>query len=169
MGYKKDNRGFTILEIAISLFIISMGMVAVLTLVVQNIQVENVDKNKVVASQLAQEGLEVVRNQRDFNWLQYDTPTSKWNEGIEDGNYIVDYTGDITDGPDSISATSTRLYINGEGYYDHDDSGKPTPFSRLMVVESSTSASTSVSCLVEWEDKGNTYSYEADTTLYNWR
>lgn len=170
MEHQKNKQGFTILEVAVSLMIISVGMLGVLALINQSLRVEDVDKNKVVASQLAQEGLEIVRNNRDYNWLRHTTPTSKWKDGvIYDGHYTVDYKGNINSDPDSISATSTKLYINSQGFYDHDSDGRSTPFSRIIRIDSESTASTSVTCLVQWEDRGNTYDYVADTVLYNWR
>ncbi|SRR6056297_3546610 len=170
MRYKNNNQGFTILEIAVSMTIISVGMLGVLALINQNIKVEDLDKNKILASQLAQEGLEVVRNVRDYNWLIHTTPTDEWKDGIiHDGDYTVDYRSNVNDTPDSISASSTRLYRNSQGFYDHDSDGEPTSFSRIIRIDSESSASTSVTCLVQWKDRGNTYEYVADTVLYNWR
>lgn len=154
------------MEITVSLFIISVGMLGVLSLIAQNIKVDDVDRNTIIASQLAQEGLEVVRNERDYNWLADNEWTDNW---IHDQSYTVDYRGNFDPEVDSITDSGARLYINDEGFYDHDDDGEATSFSRIITVSEPTAASTSVSCLVQWQDRGDDYQYVADTVLYDWR
>lgn len=161
-GVFSDNSGFSLIEIATALFIISIGLLGVLSLITQNIQAENINKNKLTASQLAQEGLELVRNQRGDNWLTNDN----WDEGITSDDYIADHTG-VLEPVSSISEAS--LQMDDNGYYVHNNSHDDTIFRRMITIESASNASTSVSCRVEWSEKGRTLKYVADTVLYNWR
>ncbi|HTW96998.1 MAG TPA: hypothetical protein VMD74_05070, partial [Candidatus Methylomirabilis sp.] len=165
--------GFTLLEIIVVVFIISLGLLAIVSLVTQNIQVEFINKNMLVASQLSQEGLELVRNKRDVNWLRKDdwqtgtTTTTNFNI-LQDGTYTIDYTGTINSAPNSINDPAAQLYLNGSGFYNH-TSGSPTPFSRLIIASNIGTASTSITCLVQWKRGTNTYNFAAETALYNWR
>lgn len=162
----KKNNGFSLIEVATALFVISVGLVGILSLISQNIQAENVNKNKLIASQLAQEGLELVRNRRGDNWLT----DNDWNDGITEDNYIVDYTGKIQY---VAGIENAVLQMNNEGYYVHDGSYSDTIFKRMIIIESSSTAtataSSSVSCHVKWNDRGRNFDYVADTVLYNWR
>lgn len=64
------QRGFTLVEGMIALTVISVGLIATLTLSISNILTALENERRAVAANLAREGLEVVRNQRDGNWLK---------------------------------------------------------------------------------------------------
>jgi hypothetical protein len=129
--------------------------------VIKNIQLENMNKNGLIASQLAQEGLELVRNKRDSNWL---TGADWFNDLIGDGTYGLDAFSNIIN---YSSIDEAVLRINSEGVYNHSD-GDDTKFKRLITA-SNNSDNISVSCLVQWSERGKDYQYQADTILYNWK
>src|SRR3989338_10729475 len=85
-----NNSGISILEVVVAILIITIGLVGFLSLVIQNIRVQYIDKNVLIASGLAQEGLELVRNVRDLNWL---TPGNSWDQDIVGNSYTIDYGG----------------------------------------------------------------------------
>jgi prepilin-type N-terminal cleavage/methylation domain-containing protein len=178
---KKDifqNSGFTLLEIIVVIFIITIGLLGILSLGNQNVQVQSINRNSVIASQLAQEGLEQVRNKRDMNWLQ----GADWETSSSSGShldilqvagsytYTVDaYTGSIKT-VSGIADPLAKLYINNGGFYTHAVNATSTPFSRIITVSHENNlASTSVNCLVQWKRGTNTYSFTAQTVLYNWK
>ncbi len=101
-----NNSGISILEVVVAVMIISFGMVGVLSLVIQNVEAQYINKNVLMASGLAQEGLELVRNTRDFNWL---TPGNSWNQDIVgDGTYTIDYGGRSSINP---AVNTLNLYV----------------------------------------------------------
>lgn len=174
----KNHKGFTLLEITVVIYIISLGLIGIMSLVNQNIQVSYINKNELIASQLAQEGLELVRNIRDSNWLK----EYNWKNGNgtdnktdivqSDGsyNYTIDYLGNINESINSID--NARLYINGSGFYNHISSGTPTPFYRLIEVIDNSPPNDyyiTVKATVRWKEKNRTHDYMAQTLLYNWR
>lgn len=168
------NSGFTILEIAIVIFIITFGMVGVLSLVNQGVQVEYINKNMIIASQLSQEGLELVRNKRDVNWLkganwEFSANPNTNSDIIQDGSYAIDYTGAINRIPNNIGDVGTKLYLNSGGFYANSVTASSTIFSRIITVGNESTASTSVTCLVQWKKGTNVYNFSAQTVLYNWR
>gem|GEM_PF-3371340 len=55
----------------VSLFILSIGITASATIISNSIQQNSINKNKIVALNLAREGIEAVRIMRDTNWLRY--------------------------------------------------------------------------------------------------
>lgn len=162
----KKQTGFSILEIVVAIFIITMGMVGVLSLITQNIQVQYINKNNLIASQLAQEGLELVRNKRDKNWLE----GNDWTYGITPGTYKVDYTGyiGVVSGVEE-TRLQQRNDAEQEGYYWYGENGANTIFYRLITTSQDSVESLDVSCLMQWEDRGQTYQYVTDTVLYNWK
>ena len=157
----KKNKGFTIPEVLVAMFVISMGLVGVSSLMIQNYQSQYTNKNTLIASQLAQEGLELVRWRRDTNWSG-----PNWKSGIGNGNYIIDYSSNIAS-VDSIA--DARLYINNNGFYSHDVTSTQSIFFRLITISDETEDSIKVSCKVEWENRGKKQSYMADTILYDWK
>lgn len=165
----KNNSGISILEVVVAMMIITMGMVGVLSLVIQNVEAQYINKNILMASGLAQEGLELVRNARDLNWL---TPGNVWNQNIVgDGTYTMDYGGlaSIRMAINSLDEAGARLYINGNGLYTHTSSGNtPTNFYRLITVVDNTTY-LDVKCAIRWKDGTQNHNYTAETYLYNWR
>ena len=168
----KKEKGFSLLEVITVLFIISLGLVGILALIVQNVQTETANRNKLIASQLAQEGLELARNMRGDNWLQ----GRGWSKGLNDNdcggcpNYTMDYAMDYTGKKIEVNNIDEAvLQVNGEGYYVHDNTLEDSKFKRMITVDSSSVSSSSVSCKVKWKAHDRTHTYTADTVLYNWR
>lgn len=71
--------GQTLVEMLIVLFIISVGLYAAVTLIFQNVTLQAQDADQTVAMNLAREGLELVQNKRDSNWLD---GTKQFNDGL---------------------------------------------------------------------------------------
>ncbi|MEI6596821.1 MAG: prepilin-type N-terminal cleavage/methylation domain-containing protein [bacterium] len=164
-----NNSGISIIEVVIAVMIIAMGMIGVLSLVIQNVKSQYINKNVLMASGLAGEGLELVRNIRDLNWL---TTENTWNQNIVgDGTYTIDYGGltSINAAVNLISDAGARLYINSNGLYTHTASGNtPTNFYRLITVIDQGDY-LDVRCTVRWKDGTQNHNYMAETYLYNWR
>lgn len=164
----KNNLGISILEVMAATLIITMGMIGVLSLVIQNIQAQYINKNILIASGLAQEGLELVRNARDLNWL---TPGNSWSQGlVGDGTYAIDYGGrsSINTAVNSLNDAGARLYVNGNGFYAHTVTAAATNFYRLITVVNNTDY-LDVKCAIRWKDGAQNHDYTAETYLYNWR
>lgn len=181
-SFKKipGQTGFSLLEVVIAMGLITMTMMGVSSLVLQNLQVRNVNKNYLIASMLAQEGIELVRNERDKNWR---TPGNNWYDNINQNDYRVDYFNGIVDdvsdsGGDDIivgdtSAANALLQSDGNGFYQH-SAGTPTIFYRMIKVYPSPVSGPPydyirVKALVQWPEKNKISNYIAETYLYDWR
>ena len=89
---KHKKNAFTLLELIVSIFVISVGILGAYILYSQIISFSEVSKARLTAAYLAQEGIEIVRNIRDTNWVINNKGGNRdWNEGLEDGNYGADY------------------------------------------------------------------------------
>jgi len=162
---RKNLAAFSLIEIMIVLFIISLGMTGILSLIGQNIQSQSYNKNNLIAYQLAQEGVELIRRVRDSNWLRgYDH-----NQDLTSGSYFMDFNDDLPTPLDDDQA-AVELFQNTEGFYQH-DSGLTTSngFSRLIKIEKSDTDQINVIVEVKWRERSHDRSYILETDLYNWR
>ncbi len=162
--HQADASGFTLIEIMIVLFIVSVGLVGVLGLIVQNIQSHDYNRSNLVAYQLAQEGIELVRNARDNNWRA----SRSFMNGLEEGLYIADYQDEELVPYDGLP-DSTELHIDSNGFYVHDLSAKPSGFSRIIKIsEGPEEKSFKVNSLVTWFIRDREYSYNLEVIFYDW-
>lgn len=171
--------GFTLIETIVAIFLITVGIVGAFTLITYTVSSTTFSTQKLIASYLAQEGIEIVRNIRDTNWLE--DGATLWNAGLTTtcsgtcdettGNgCIADYTYSTIRPPSLPQYTGQVLNIDNNGYYSY--STIPpftlTKFKRKIVITSAGDI-LAVCVRVEWEEKGKTYSVSAQENLYNWK
>lgn len=130
-GYK----AFSFAEVMISVFLLSIGMVATITLMSGSLRDSMDSRNQVIASGFAQEGTELVKNIRDTNWLLHKTsPAVHSFDNITNGpNCTIDYT--LSDlGALTCSPASNILKIDSNSFYNH-TSGTNTRFQRKISID----------------------------------
>ncbi|MDI6777588.1 MAG: type II secretion system protein [Patescibacteria group bacterium] len=66
------GEGFTLVELLVTIFLVSVGLVGVLSFFNSSLQSNFEAKNELIAAGLAQEGTELVRNIIDYNYLNGD-------------------------------------------------------------------------------------------------
>jgi len=97
----ESGGGFTLIEVVVAIFVLIVGVVGVFT-AIQNITFSSqINSSKLTAAYLAQEGIELVRNKRDSNWLAGETWDSDLPSGTK-GNILGKFniTTTITTPPD---------------------------------------------------------------------
>lgn len=67
---KINKKGQGILEVMTAIYVFIIALVSIMNLVVFNIQINDLNADFLVASNLAREGIEAVRSIRDSNWEQ---------------------------------------------------------------------------------------------------
>lgn len=82
--FKQKNNGFTLVETLVAISIFTMSILGLMSVLASGISNTTYAKQKMVASYLAQEGIEHARNIRD-NHVLYDT-SSGWNNFKNDTN-----------------------------------------------------------------------------------
>jgi len=169
LNYKK--KGFTMIEIVVVLLVVSIGIVGVMSLIVQNIQTQSYDKNTLISSQLAQEGIELIRKVRDSNWktsLSFGTGLVGTMGTKYD--YYMDYLDSV---PHIYSGNSSNLIlkIDSSGFYRNGPltSASNSIFSRLISITELDDHTLLVDSTVTWTDHGHNYSYNLETLLYDWK
>lgn len=160
-----NKKAFSLIEIMAVIMIIALGMVGVANLVTQSIQAQSLNKSNVIAHQLAQEGIELIRQVRDTNWVQ----GNPWNTNLSSGNYCIDY---LSSSPLSISSPSDcHLYFNDHRYYSSQAGvgDQDTPFNRMITINDTSTTTMEVTSIITWTDRGRAYRYDVSTQLYDWR
>lgn len=179
------NRGFTLLEVTIAIFILLVGATAASVLIAKTVGQIGVSSSKLIASYLTKEGIEIVRNIRDTNWLE----GGDWDEGLtgcSDG-CEADYTATTAEDPEdevppliNPYGDGRSLYIDdSDGFYKYIDFPDPddieTKYKRkITIVLEDVDPPDGVDELkvtveTTWSEKGKNYSHTAQEILYNWK
>lgn len=108
----KEEEGFTLVEVLVSMVILSVGILGSLSLMTSILNNSQLLENQGIAQHIMQEGLEVAANIRNQNFLDRSNEASdtdstsrrEYNEGLEDGNYCINYM--VKDGDNIVGYTS---------------------------------------------------------------
>lgn len=164
MSKKKiQNRsGFMMIEAVFSIFIVGVILVTFMAVMASSYRTEFAKRDLIVASNLAQEGIEIVRNIRDNNWKA--TPAKKAFEAPfpVDGPHGFDYEDN------TVYSSSSCSVLRGHtgGFYNCPaGGGAPTKFSRTVTITTNGSAKDIIS-VVTWN--GGSQSLTMKDTLYPW-
>ena len=141
------KRGFTLIESLVALSILALAIVGPLSLASTALSAAQISRDQLVAFYLAQEGLEVIRNQRDTNRLNGAIWTNSWMlcSGLAPCAVLVDGSKDNvlerirTCSPPTLAqclnqSSSALHYLTGEKLYTHSQ-GDPTDFKRAIELE----------------------------------
>lgn len=101
----RKSPGETLLEVIVALLVITMGAATATSLILTAIRANVFNKDSLIALNLAQEGLEYMRNLRDSNWISYSADTQDcWNMKTSTGSCVTPF-------PDLIAeANPTAIY-----------------------------------------------------------
>src|SRR3989338_3625672 len=132
---RKSEGGFTLIETLFAILIFSSSLAALLVVSGGGINSTVFAKNQLVASFLAQEGIEMVRNIRDNNFLD----GGEWSDFDNDmtncvnGECAIDPINSVlTPIACSVSGCDFLKYDSGNGFYGY--SGSDTIFQRTITV-----------------------------------
>jgi hypothetical protein len=167
---------FTLVEVVLFMGIILFGVVGALSAASFSLRALGSSNDRLAASLLAQEGLEITRNVRDNNWIA----GQPFNTNMVNGSYRVSY-----ESPNLKTNSPAKLYLdNSTGLYGYliADGGSLnagtstlTKFSRTISLTNLTDAAGPgspnyllVTASVSWGDLAS-QSVTLKTLLYDWR
>lgn len=177
------NKGFTIIETVISLFVLFVAVIGVYSAFSLMLVTTGQMSDRFVASYLAQEGMEIARNIRDRNWLQPPDTDTDWTAGLFDcGDLdVCEWQADYTvqnnlDSYNNESYLNLNSEVSSEGFYYYDLSNpNKTRFRRKISVEKISDYIMKVSVTVFWDEKATIFNFEnkygsitVEDYLYNW-
>lgn len=146
------------------MFIIMVGLTSVLSLANMSLKGTSTSKMRLIATGLAQEGVEIIRYMRE---TQSDWDT--WYSEVEviSGDYRIQY--DNSDLSDLVAFSDIFLKLDSAtGLYQY-DSGDDTIFKRKVSLTSVSAVQVNVVVEIIWQLKDNDYSLAVESRLWNWK
>lgn len=178
--------GFTLLETLVALILIVSAIVGPFTLATRGIFNAKFAKNKLVALNLAQEGMEIVRHLRDTNvingndWRGLSCPVPAVCSRIDDGEFNVDASNSLPGQANALQGgVITPLLSNpATGLFDRQSGDATSPsFTRTVAITSGaqsdpevpTADQMMVVVTVQWSESGVNRDISLRELFYNWR
>lgn len=153
---KLHDQGFTLIEAIVAIGVISVGFVGALVILSRSASQAGFLRERIIASHLAAEGIEVIKNIRDTNWLK--PSQTDWLSGLGDtSNGLVDFDSQ------SFKTSSYNSCLNyANGFYRHGTSAPcNTVFKRHIVLTKKSEIISGrsinfleVQSIVDWQEKG---------------
>lgn len=188
---KKD--GFTIIELLMASLIITIGLMAVISMIISAFTSTASLSFNLTASYLTQEGFEVVRRIRDTNFNRLysddavDEDTYFWLENLMDESEDSVVGGLDYDSDELIQGKEDETFYINDGLYSYEPSSQETTFRREITLERDCYAGYAdtndfdddycgsdgaeyvlVTVEVTWEERETERSHKAKTKLFNW-
>ncbi len=138
----KKEKGFSMGEVLISVFILGVTMVTILQLFVTSLKNFAETRDSIIASMLAQEGIELVKNIRDNNWVNGNLTfnniekTDNYACAIDIDNISCGLVNRVDCKFPATAETNCSLYFNNNKYT-YADTGTKTKFKREVEIKSS--------------------------------
>ena len=162
-----NQKSFTLIEVMVAIFIITVGAGAAFALIRQTLFATSLLQDRLIAAYLAQEGIEIVKNIRDTNWLKKRSDfTIPWNNGFTNCQTPTGCEGDYN-AQSLVPYQDRNLYIDSDGFYSYSP-GVLTKFKRKISIDEISSEKMRVLVEVKWTERGRTHSFEALEHITNW-
>ncbi|MGB0757704.1 MAG: type IV pilus modification PilV family protein [Patescibacteria group bacterium] len=190
--------GQGLLEALIAISVVAVGVTGVMSLAGNTLTATNISSQELLAINLAREGVELITNIRDSNYLD---DTATWDTGLNSGGTnddgIIEYnTGTQTWSIDFLSANTTFANNETTMYWDTNNllyvqgavegpGWTATPYKRRVEVnricsEDPTDFEEGATCVgttigyrilseVQWTQRDNTRTVSVEKRLFNWR
>ncbi|MDO8443461.1 MAG: hypothetical protein Q7S78_00500 [Candidatus Azambacteria bacterium] len=154
------NNGFTLFETIVATGLILVGLVAALALITTALFYSSNIQDRLIAANLVAEGIEVVRNIRDNNWLQ----NASWNNGLANGDYQAAYNSTALSGYSGqplLFDSTTNLYSYA--------SGAATIYIRKISITNISANEIKIVSTVTWQSRRALYNSSAEDRLFDWK
>lgn len=144
------RKGFSFLEVIIAVFVLETGLLAGMTLITAGLRNSLDSRNQSIAGLLAQEGVELMRNLRDNNWVD---SSDSFVNGAWEGSWPcrVDTASGLS-GPGSYvlyyntAPLAANKYMHNSGI----PTLVPTQFSRKILIAKPNDDERVVTSMVTW-------------------
>jgi len=161
---KMSCRGSILIESIVGISVSVIAMAGIFGLLSRSIAINKNLGQKLTATYLAAEGIEIVKSIIDANAAN----GRIWNEDVSAGNYEVVYDTALL--PSAISGESDNplLFDDSSGLYQY-DSGTETQFLRTAKISDISSDEIEVVSEVVWTERGISKIVSLEDHFFNWR
>ncbi len=165
---KKDPRwasGFSLMEVIMAVFIVLIALMGVMALLLSVNFSAKVSASKLVAANLAQEGVEVVKSIRDLNF-----DINGWDDWYNSISGSTDYVAQYNDTALRPFSSAYLKYDSASGLYGY-DAGQDTLFNfqRTITLTKVSDNEIKVEVSLAWTDNGRAQNLMVEDRLWNWR
>jgi len=158
----KANKGFTLIEAMVALVLVTLAMGPVFILATSSVNVASRIEHNLIASNLAQEGIEVIRNIRDTNWLN----GVDFDNNLPAGAWRIEWD---TIGGGLMAVGSNPVLKKNNGLYNY-STGTNTVFRRTITISKPNSGELILISSVAWIERGNiNKTVSAESHLFDWK
>lgn len=183
-----SSRGFTLVETMVAISVLAIALVGPYIAVTNALRGSYTARDQLIASQLAQEGMEYIRSIRDNNYLNGRSWLDGFSNAARDNCYnptpgggvsgvctldpilgdfhqtqaaMVEYTS--ASAAPTLNLNTARLYTQqtGSGF-------TPTSFKRTVQIATISATEVRVTMTVSWVTLGQTYSVVITNNLRDW-
>lgn len=160
MSSKKN--GFTLIEAMVALVLVTVAMGPVFILATSSINIAARIEHNIIAANLSQEGIEVIRNIRDTNWLS----DTAFDNNLPVGIWRVEWS---TIGGGLMTVGSNPILKKNNGLYNY-SSGTDTVFKRTVTISKPNNGKLVLVSSVTWVERGNiNRAVSTESHLFDWR
>lgn len=164
---RAELRGQLLIEAMVAIGITIVGLIGVFSLLSQTFSLNKMASDQYIATNLASEGIEIVKNIIDSNVIKKDP----WNKDLAVSNpFQFEIQYDSTKPIDS--PTNKPLNFNSAtGVYSYDAGGSTTTFRRVIVIETKMGGNElQVNSIVTWKGRNAAnFSVNLEDHFFNWR
>lgn len=180
----KFKKGFTLAELLITISIITIGLLGIAFIAQRGVRYIYTAYNQLTAAYLAQEGVEIIKNIRDGNYLELlRGGSSAWDEGIGDdcASDVCCYEVEIgmlgvedpllTKRNEGVCNFSNLRFLRYDSSVYNYSSGSRTLFKRGIEIKkvSGNPDTKEITVKVFWEEKGKVKAfYPLKEKIFNW-
>jgi len=191
--YKKNSKKwFSIIEILVGMLIFSLWIVSVYAVISSSLRINEYNKNYIIAVNLAREQVELLRNNRDYNYdkiqkfdqmqvkevlnptrLDYDKVLDTWYYTVENNfEEAAIFQVKIKTIDDILNEENFEVCINKDSHiysYDCSNDNKKTHFFKYVKIEKNSDGDElHINSIVKWKIKWE-HQFELKTILADWK
>ncbi len=145
----KRLKGQSLFEMIVAVLIVSLVMIALVSLSTKNLALTAYSRNKTLANRHSQEVLEWVRGERDRDWAAFVS-----HSNASGTTWCV---ANLSWSSQGACSTSNAI------------PNSTTPFLRSMTLRTSAVNTVDVTVITSWIDGSGTHESRASTVLTNWK
>lgn len=168
--------GFTLVETLVAISILLIAVVGPMSAISRSLMQMSIARDQMIAINLAQEGIEAVRQKRDSNVLEFisGVPGASWMKGLNPVGYEVDVggpSGPLVNSCGGACDPQPVVIDTATGLYRQSFAGAPTQFSRVVKIDvggGGGSFERKITSKVTWLRSGTVREVVISESLFDW-